>query len=43
MRRDMAEQSIADNKRRKLIDEVLKEMSPEEARMFIEQRSLKKG
>lgn len=43
MRRDMAGQSITENKRRKLIDDLLNEMSPEEARMFIEQRSLKKG
>lgn len=38
MQRDMAESSIKENKRKRLIDELLAEMSPEEAKMYIDQQ-----
>ena len=38
MKRDMAEASAKENKRKRLIDELLEEMSPEEAKMYIDQQ-----
>lgn len=38
MQRDMAEASIKENKRKRLLDELLAEMSPEEVKMFIDER-----
>lgn len=38
MQRDMEEAAIKENKRNRLLDELLAEMSPEEAKMYIDQR-----
>ena len=43
MQRDMAEASIKENKRKQLIDELLAEMTPEEAKMYIDQQMKHKG
>ena len=42
MKRDMAEASAKENKLNRLIDELLGEMRPEEAKLFIEQRTKNK-
>ena len=38
MQRDMAEASAKENKRKRLIDELLEEMTPDEAKMYIDQQ-----
>lgn len=43
MKRDMAEASAKENKVNRLLDELLAEMSPEEAKLFIEQRMMPKN
>lgn len=43
MQRDMNESSIKENRRNRLLDELLEEMSPEEAKLFIDQRMKPKG
>jgi superfamily I DNA and RNA helicase len=43
MRRDLAERDIRKQKAERMLDKVLEEMSPEQVRRFIEQRSIKKG
>lgn len=42
MQRDMAEASIKENKIKRLFDEILENMSPEEAKLFLEQQAIKK-
>ena len=42
MQRDMAEESIIENKRNRLIDALLEEMSPEDVKMYIDQHIQKK-
>lgn len=43
MKRDMAEASIKENKRKRLIEEILEEMSPEDLKMYIDQQINRKG
>jgi len=43
MRRDLQEKAAGKQKAERMLDQVLAEMSPEEIRRFVEQRSVKKG
>ena len=43
MRRDLAEKDARKQKAERLLDQVLASMTPDEIKMFVEQRNLKKG
>lgn len=42
MQRDMVEASVKENKIKRLFDEILENMTPEEAKLFLEQQAIKK-